>query len=191
MSETRSTKLAIVGAGPGGYAAAFMAADLGIEVTLIDVEPNPGGTCLYRGCIPSKALLHVAKIINDAKEAVHWGLKFEDPELELDRLRASTREVVEQLTGGLGQLCKARKVQYLQGRASFLDSNTLEVFGENLHVQLRAEHTIIAAGSRPALFGPLIDSPRMMNSTNALLLPDVPETLLVIGGLLNASDPRV
>ncbi len=182
MTEIRRTKLAIIGAGPGGYAAAFLAADLGIEVALIDVEPNPGGTCLYRGCIPSKALLHVAKIINDAKDAVHWGLKFAEPELELSRLRNSTQDVVNQMTGGLGQLCKTRKVQYIQGRATYLDSNTLEIFGENMHFHLQAEHTIIAAGSRPALFGPLIDSPRMMNSTTALQLPDIPQDMLVIGG---------
>lgn len=182
MSETVKTQVAVIGAGPGGYAAAFLAADLGIEVTMIDVEPNPGGTCLYRGCIPSKALLHVAKVISDAREALHWGLRFSEPEIELEKLRSSTADVVKQMTGGLGQLCKARKIKYVQGRASFLDSNTLEVFGENLHTQISAEHTIIAAGSRPALFGPLIDSPRIMNSTNALLLHEIPKTLLVIGG---------
>lgn len=182
MNETVKTRVAVIGAGPGGYAAAFLAADLGLDVTVIDVEPNPGGTCLYRGCIPSKALLHVAKVISDAREALHWGLRFSEPEIELEKLRSSTADVVKQMTGGLGQLCKARKIKYVQGRASFLDSNTLEVFGESIHTQISAEHTIIAAGSRPALFGPLIDSPRIMNSTNALLLHDIPKTLLVIGG---------
>ena len=183
MIETLNTNTAVIGAGPGGYAAAFHAADLGLDVTLIDVEANPGGTCLYRGCIPSKALLHVAKLITDSREAAEWGLTFGPPEMDLEKVRQKTQSVVQQMTGGLGQLCQARKVRYLQARASFLDSKTLAIFHQDGSEDvLRAEHTIIASGSRPVLFGPLIDSPRLMNSTNALQLEEIPDTLLVVGG---------
>lgn len=181
MSDRVKTQVAVVGGGPGGYAAAFKAADLGMEVTLIDTEKNPGGTCLYRGCIPSKALLHVAKLMRTPEEAAHWGVHFEPPRMDLDIVRKSTADVVQKLTGGLGQLCKARKINFLQGRASFLDSNLIEVFLEDDIIRLEAGHTILAAGSRPAIFGPLIDSPRIMNSTNALTVPDIPRTMLVIG----------
>jgi dihydrolipoamide dehydrogenase len=183
MTETLATHVAVVGAGPGGYAAAFHAADLGMDVTLIDVETNPGGTCLYRGCIPSKALLHVAKLINDTREAAEWGLTFGAPEMNLEKVRQKTHSVVEQMTRGLGQLCQARRVRYLQARASFLDSKTLAIFHQDGSEEvLHAEYTIIASGSRPTLFGPLIDSPRLMNSTNALQMEEIPDTLLVVGG---------
>ena len=117
-----SAQLVVIGAGPGGYAAAFAAADLGMQVALVDTEPNPGGVCLYRGCIPSKALLHVAKVISEAKHASAWGITYPDPTIDLDRLRAFKNGVVEKLTGGLGQLSKQRKVTYIQGRASFVDN---------------------------------------------------------------------
>src|SRR5438105_5564669 len=112
-----STQLAIVGGGPGGYAAAFLAADLGLSVALIDPEDNPGGVCVYRGCIPSKALLHVAKVIEDARQASTWGVRFNEPAVDLDQLRAFKNRVVGRLTSGTGQLVKHRKVQYLQGMA--------------------------------------------------------------------------
>lgn len=183
MSETITTQVAVVGGGPGGYAAAFMAADLGLDVVLVDTEENPGGTCLYRGCIPSKALLHVAKLIGDAREAKHFGVTFAEPQIDLDRVRAATREVVAKMTGGLGQLVKARKIRYVRGRANFIDPVSLSIYESDVSEDvLRFEHCILACGSRPALFGPLIDSPRIMNSTDALELPDVPEELLVIGG---------
>ncbi len=183
-SETVQTQLAVIGAGPGGYAAAFMAADLGTQVTLIDVEPNPGGTCLYRGCISSKALLHVAKLITDAREARAYGLTFQDPDIDLDRVRASVNLVIKHLTGGLGQLSKARKIHYIQGRASFTDSQTLLVVNDDGDERIVAfDKCIIASGSRPAIPDEfLIDSPRLMTSTTALELPDIPTTLLVIGG---------
>ncbi|MCC6145170.1 MAG: FAD-dependent oxidoreductase, partial [Candidatus Hydrogenedentes bacterium] len=175
MSSNQSTQVAVLGGGPGGYAAAFMAADLGLEVTLIDVEDNPGGTCLYRGCIPSKALLHVAKVINESRESSHFGLKFGEPEIDLDRVRAATEGVVQQMTGGLGQLVKARKINYLKGRGNFVNSKNLVVTSaDGKQIKLAAEYTIIAAGSRPAQFGPLIESERIMNSTGALKLTDIP-----------------
>ena len=183
MSETLTTQLAVVGGGPGGYAAAFMAADLGLDVVLVDTEENPGGTCLYRGCIPSKALLHVAKVIADAKELSHFGVDFGAPKIDLDRVRAATQQVVNQMTGGLGQLVKARKIRFVRARANFIDPTSLSLFESDISEDvLKFEHCILACGSRPVRFGPLIDSPRIMNSTDALELQDIPEELLVVGG---------
>src|SRR5512134_1349554 len=122
-----TTRLAVIGAGPGGYAAAFYAADRGMQVTLIDPAPNPGGVCLYRGCIPSKALLHVAEVINEARHAEAWGVAFGAPKIDVGKVRAFKTKVVNQLTGGLGQLSKQRKITYVQGRAAFVDARTLEV----------------------------------------------------------------
>ena len=110
-------KIAVIGGGPGGYAAAFLAADLGMNVTLIDREVNPGGVCLYRGCIPSKALLHIAKLIDEAKHATNWGITYQAPQIDLDRMRSFKEGVVKKLTGGLGQLSRQRKVTYIQGNA--------------------------------------------------------------------------
>ena len=182
MSE--STQLAVIGAGPGGYAAAFYAADLGMQVTLIDPSPNPGGVCLYRGCIPSKALLHVADVLNEAKHAEAWGIAFGSPKIDLDRLRGFKTKVVDQLTGGLGQLSKQRKITYVQGTASFKDATTLHVEKEGGETDtLTFEHAIIATGSHPTKVpGLSIDSPRVMDSTSALDLPDIPKSLLVVGG---------
>ena len=179
-----TTQVAVIGGGPGGYAAAFAAADLGLKVTLIDLDKNPGGTCLYRGCIPSKALLHAARILSESRDAKHWGIKFGKPEIDLERLRTATGEVVAKMTGGLGQLAKARKVTYVQGRAGFLDSTSLRVHFENGDSQeVGFEHAIIASGSRPATVPSLmLESKRMMNSTDALELKTLPKTLLVIGG---------
>src|SRR3989337_1297274 len=123
--------IVIIGAGPGGYAAAFLAADLGMNVTLIDKEKNPGGVCLYRGCIPSKALLHVAKLINETHEAKDWGIEFTEPKIDLDKLRNWKSSVVSKLTGGLGQVSRLRKINYIQGTASFINSSTLEIKKEN------------------------------------------------------------
>src|SRR5881227_3818581 len=125
--KTNSTQLAVIGAGPGGYAAAFLAADLGMKVTLIDPEPNPGGVCLYRGCIPSKALLHIAKLIDESRHAKNWGIEFAEPRINIARLRSFKEGVVNKLTGGLGQISKLRKVQYIRGEASFENSTTVKV----------------------------------------------------------------
>jgi dihydrolipoamide dehydrogenase len=184
MAETSNLNIAVIGAGPGGYAAAFLSADLGMKVTLIDEEVNPGGVCLYRGCIPSKALLHVAKVIDESRNAKAWGIEYGDPKIDLTRLRSWKEGVVKKLTGGLGQLSKQRSVQYVRGRASFENSNTLRVTkvggGEET---LTFDRIIIATGSRPAVIPSLkLDSPRVMDSTGALDLADLPRTLLVIGG---------
>src|SRR6266576_6218761 len=130
MADNTSLHIAVVGGGPGGYAAAFLAADLGLTVTLIDPEVNPGGVCLYRGCIPSKALLHVADVLNEARHAEAWGVAFGAPKIDVARLRAFKTKVVNQLTGGLGQLSKQRKITYIQGTAGFRDARTLEITRE-------------------------------------------------------------
>ncbi len=181
----QTTQVVVIGAGPGGYAAAFYAADLGMQVTLIDPEVNPGGVCLYRGCIPSKALLHVAEVINEARHAEAWGIAFGAPKIDVDRLRGFKTKVVNQLTGGLGQLSKQRKITYIQGTAGFRDARTLEITreGRSETETLAFEHAIIATGSRPSRVpGLTIEDPRLMDSTGALELPDVPSSLLVVGG---------
>jgi dihydrolipoamide dehydrogenase len=181
MADT--TQVAVLGAGPGGYAAAFYAADLGMQVTLIDEEKNPGGVCLYRGCIPSKALLHVAKVIDEAKHANAWGVSFTEPKLDLDKLRGFKQSVVDKLTGGVGQVAKLRKVRFLQGRATLTGPRSMSVAGPGGTTELQFEHCILATGSSPTRIPSLsLDSPRMLDSTSALDLPDVPKALLVIGG---------
>jgi dihydrolipoamide dehydrogenase len=178
------THVAVIGGGPGGYTAAFYAADLGMQVTLIDNEKNPGGVCLYRGCIPSKALLHVAKVLDESKHASHWGIEFGEPKVDVNKLRAYKNSVVEKLTSGTGQVAKMRKVNYIQGRASIVDAKTLKVAtaggGEET---VTVDYTILALGSLPTKIPSLsIDSPRVIDSTGALDLPEIPRTLLVIGG---------
>jgi dihydrolipoamide dehydrogenase len=179
-----STQVVVIGAGPGGYAAAFRAADMGLQVTLVDPQPNPGGVCTYVGCIPSKALLHVAKVISEAHHASAWGITYGEPKIDVNKLRAFKANVVQKLTGGLGQLVKHRKVAYLQGMASFVDARTIKVDLTNGGAEtVTFEHAIIASGSRPAAVpGLSIDSPRVMDSTGALDLPDIPNSLLVVGG---------
>jgi len=184
MADNTSLHIAVVGGGPGGYAAAFLAADLGLKVTLIDPEVNPGGVCLYRGCIPSKALLHVAKLIEESEQAKNWGIEFSAPKIDLPKLRAWKEGVVKRLTGGLGQLSKQRKVQYIQGKASFESSTKLRVSkADGSQESLTFDRVLLATGSRPAVIPTLnIDSPRMLDSTGALDLQDIPKTLLVVGG---------
>ena len=178
------TQLAVIGAGPGGYVAAFRAADLGVDVTLVDQEANPGGVCLYRGCIPSKALLHVAKLLNETKEAEQWGVKFSKPKIDLAQLNAWKESVVGKMTGGLGQLVKARKIDYLQGTARFVDARTLRVQkSEGDPVDLQFEHAILATGSRPIVMPTFdIGSSRVIDSTAALALEEIPKSMLVVGG---------
>src|ERR1700678_114217 len=181
---TQKLRVAVVGGGPGGYAAAFLAADLGMNVTLIDPEINPGGVCLYRGCIPSKALLHVAKLIDESRHAKNWGIDYADPNIDLPRLRSWKEGVVKKLTAGLGVLSKQRKVEYIQGRAAFENPNTLRVSrASGSEDSLTFDRIVIATGSRPAIIPSLkLETSRMMDSTSALDLSEVPGTLLVIGG---------
>ena len=178
------TDLVVIGAGPGGYAAAFYAADRGLSVALIDRELNPGGVCVYRGCIPSKALLHVAKVIDEAAHAASWGVAFGAPKIDVDKLRAYKDKVVAQLTSGTGQLTKARKIKYLRGTATLQGPTTLEVaLLDGGTEQVTFGHAIIAVGSQPARVpGLSLDSPRFLDSTGALNLENVPKSLLVVGG---------
>jgi dihydrolipoamide dehydrogenase len=178
-----SVQVAVLGAGPGGYAAAFYAADLGMQVALIDEEKNPGGVCLYRGCIPSKALLHVAKVVDEARHAGNWGVTFAEPSIDVNRLRAYKQGVVDKLTAGVGSVAKLRKVKFIQGRATLTSPKSLKVAGASGETELQFEHLILATGSHPTKIPSLsLDSPRMMDSTSGLELPDVPKSLLVIGG---------
>lgn len=179
-----NSQLVVIGAGPGGYAAAFYAADLGLNVTLIDPAKNPGGVCLYRGCIPSKALLHVAKLITESEEAKNWGIEFDRPKINLDQLRNFKNRVVDKLTGGLGILSKQRKINYIQGKASFINSSKLKIEKvDGSTEELQFEKCIIAIGSVISTIPSLqLDSSRLLNSTTALDLPAIPKSLLVIGG---------
>jgi len=182
--DTKKLRTAVVGGGPGGYAAAFLAADLGLQVTLIDPEVNPGGVCLYRGCIPSKALLHIAKLIEESQQAKNWGIEFAAPKIDLERLRTWKESVIKRLTGGLGQLSKQRHVEYVQGRAAFENSTTLRISKPDAtETVLSFDRIILATGSRPAIVPAFkLDSPRLMDSTGALNLEDIPASLLVVGG---------
>jgi dihydrolipoamide dehydrogenase len=179
------TELAVIGGGPGGYAAAFLAADLGIRVVLVDQEARLGGVCLLRGCIPSKALLHVAKTMAEAKHLAEWGIRFSEPKIDLDAVRARKEKVIANLTSGLAQLSKKRKVRVIRARARFQDSQTLglePVDGQTPEDdRVRFEHCILATGSSSI---PLLDlsTDRVMDSAGALELADVPESLLVVGG---------
>ncbi len=184
MSENKIHELVIIGAGPGGYRAAFMAADLGLSVTLVDPEINPGGVCLYRGCIPTKALLHLAKIKKDAEHASEMGINFTVSEVDVEKVRNWKNSVVKKLTGGLGQLVKARKINYIRGFARFLDSKTLEIEESKGGKQKIAfRNAIIATGVKPIhLPGIDMENPLIMNSAESLELNNIPGSLLVIGG---------
>ena len=183
MTEKSSeTDVVVIGAGPGGYAAAFHAADSGLKTTLVDRRERPGGVCLYVGCIPSKALLHVAQLLSDAKHAKQFGIHFGDPEIDLEALRAWKGEVVDKFTGGLAQLADLRGVEFVRGRATFEDSTTLGLEDSEVS-RIKFKHAIVATGSRPLGIPEIeIESDRVVDSTGALELQEVPEKLLVVGG---------
>ena len=185
MSEqVTHAQLVVLGGGPGGYPAAFEAADHGMKVVLIDQDPRPGGVCLNRGCIPSKALLHIAKLINETRESHEWGITFDAPKIDLDKVRGFKDSVVTKLTGGIKQLCDARGVTLIQARGEFENSNTLNLkHADGSTSKLTFDKCIVAVGSRPAMpkFLDLGDD-RIMDSTGALNLVDVPEKLMVVGG---------
>lgn len=176
--------LVVLGGGPGGYAAAFMAADLGMEVTLVEKDTRLGGTCLLRGCIPSKALLHVGRVVAEVREMQDWGVHFSAPKIDIDAVRDRKEKVIDALTGGLAQLAKRRNVKVVQGQGMFTASNTLEVIQQDAGSQkITFDHCILASGSRPARIPAFdIGSSRVMDSTGALQLEDIPESLLVVGG---------
>jgi dihydrolipoamide dehydrogenase len=182
--SNRPVQVAVVGGGPGGYAAAFRAADHGLSVVLIDPEENPGGVCLYRGCIPSKALLHAAKVLDDAREASQFGIRFPEPEIDLEALRNFKTGVVDKLTGGLGQLTRRRDIRHVQGLAGIVGPHTLEIDkADGSKESVACENIILATGSKPMRPpGLSIDSLEVMDSRRALALNDIPDSLLVIGG---------
>ncbi|NBW96328.1 MAG: dihydrolipoyl dehydrogenase [Planctomycetia bacterium] len=176
--------LVVLGGGPGGYAAAFMAADLGMQVTLVERDERLGGTCLLRGCIPSKALLHVGRVLAEAREMEAWGIHFDRPAIDIDILRGRKEKVISTLTGGLAQLAKRRNVSIVHGTARFTSSSSLEITTPGGPSQtLTFDHCILASGSRPARIAAFdLPTPRVMDSTKALEMADVPASLLVIGG---------
>ena len=169
-------KIVVLGGGPGGYAAAFLAADKGMNVTLIDTGNKPGGVCLHRGCIPSKALLHIAHLINETKEAKTWGIDFGEPKIDLDGVRNWKNKVIDKMATGLTQLCKQRKVEFVSAKGNFKDSNTIEANGKLYSF----DHCILSTGSRPAQ--PFKNISPLIDSTDALELKSIPKRLLVVGG---------
>jgi dihydrolipoamide dehydrogenase len=175
--------VAVVGGGPGGYSAAFRCAELGLETVVIDADRRLGGACLFEGCIPSKALLHVAAVLSEAERAKEWGVDFGEPRISLDPLRKWKQErVVGKLARGLSSVAKAKGVAVVGGRAVFEDASTLRIEGDTLR-KIRFKHAIVATGSEPSpLPGVALTSERVMDSTAALELPEIPERLLVIGG---------
>lgn len=180
---TQETEVLVIGGGPGGYAAAFRAADLGLEVTIVDEEARPGGTCLFRGCIPSKTLLFMTELIHDAHRAADMGVRFGGPQVELEALRAWKDRVIDQLANGLETLSSRRNVQLVQARATFESSDRVRLQGSEI-TRFKYRHAILATGSRPI---PLTgvefkEGGRVMDSTGALALTEIPETLLVVGG---------
>ena len=180
------TQVVVLGGGPGGYAAAFLAADLGMKVTIVDAEPRLGGVCLLRGCIPSKALLHVAKVMSETKELGGWGLKFAPPQIGVDALRARKEKVIDTLTGGLKQLAKRRKVEVIQARGTFESSTRLRLDRIDKPGEVDCWISSIAswppARARCVCRRSILPTKRIMDSTGALELPDIPESLLVVGG---------
>lgn len=181
MSEIK-TQLVVLGAGPGGYSAAFRAADLGIDTVLVDARATLGGVCLNVGCIPSKALLHVAKVIKEAKHLSSHGVSFGEPEIDLDKVRGWKDSVVSQLTKGLSGMSKMRKVQHVQGFGKFTGSNTLEVTGDTGTTTITFDNAIIAAGSEPVSLPFIPQDDRVIDSTGALEMKDIPGKMLVLGG---------
>ncbi len=182
MSEVTQYDVLVLGGGPGGYTAAFRAADLGLSVCLVEKEERLGGVCLNVGCIPSKTLLHAATVIEEAAHAAAFGVDFAPPRVDLDRLRAKKNEVIGQLTSGLDGLCKARKITRLTGKGVFKDHSTLLVSGPGGEQEVQFVNAIIATGSRPFALPNIPADPRIWDSTDALLLSQVPKRLLIIGG---------
>lgn len=178
-----SYDVAVIGAGPGGYAAAFQAADLGLHTVLIDEDPQLGGTCLLRGCIPSKALLHAAHLLTDTQEASDWGIHFDKPCVDLETFRGRVQAIIAKLTKGVRTLAQSRKVEVIHARAMLKDATTLRLSGPTAPEELAFAHAILATGSQPLLPASLkLSDPRVMDSTGALQLTDIPARLLVVGG---------
>ncbi len=183
MIKSIHSEIVVMGAGPGGYAAAFRAADLGKKVLLIDKDPTLGGVCLNRGCIPSKALLHISKVMDEASHLSSMGVTYGKPDIDLDAIRAHKDKIVAQLNGGIAQIAKARKVESIRGTATFKSNSELKVETEDSDISVSFDKCIIATGSTSAMIpGVPADHPSVLTSRTALDLVDIPERLLVIGG---------
>ena len=183
MTQLKHYEIVVIGAGPGGYAAAFRAADLGKRVLLIDRDNELGGVCLNRGCIPSKALLHISKVMSEAEHLSKMGVTYSKPAIDIDQVRAHINKIVSQLNGGIAQMAKARKVDTIQGLAAFKSNSELNIETEDGHISISFDKCIIAAGSTSAMIpGVPNDHPSILTSKTALDLVDIPEKLLVIGG---------
>lgn len=181
-ASDKNTPLLVIGAGPGGYTAAFYASDLGLDVTLVDPNAHPGGTCLYNGCIPSKTLLHAARILAEARDAQTLGITFGHPQIDLDKLRRQKDNIIAQLANGLGQLTRQRRIKYIQGRARFLDSHTAEIEkSDHSREILTFEKAILATGSKPHALPHAPPSRHILDSTTALALEEIPSSLLIVG----------
>jgi len=182
MSQEISVDVAVLGGGPGGYTAAFRAADLGLSVCLIEKAERLGGVCLNVGCIPSKTLLHAAAVIEEAEEVKDFGITFAAPKIDIEALKTKKNAVINQLTTGLNGLCKARKIVRVVGAGSFKDKTTLSVIGDNGQTDISFKNAIIATGSHPFAIPGAPDDPRIWDSTDALALESIPKKLLIIGG---------
>ena len=183
MTGTKHAEIVVIGAGPGGYAAAFRASDLGKQILLIDKDPTLGGVCLNRGCIPSKALLHISKVMDETKSLAKMGVTYGEPKIDLEAIRAHKDKIVSQLSGGITQMAKVRNVETIQGSATFKSNSELNIETENGHVSVSFDKCIIATGSTSAMIpGVPADHPSVLTSRTALDLVDIPERLLVIGG---------
>tara|TARA_B100000003_G_scaffold147511_1_gene132821 strand:- start:6750 stop:8177 length:1428 start_codon:yes stop_codon:yes gene_type:complete len=183
MANKHHAEIVVIGSGPGGYAAAFRASDLGKKTILIDRDPELGGVCLNRGCIPSKALLHIAKIIEDAKSIESAGVVYNSPSIDFNKVQNHKNKIVSQLNSGIAQMAKARNVETLQGIATFKSDTVLDVTSGQSSIEVAFDKCIIAAGSRASSFpGAPMDHPSVLTSRTALTLEDVPEKLLIIGG---------
>jgi len=183
MVESKHAEIVVIGAGPGGYAAAFRAADLGKKVILIDKDPTLGGVCLNRGCIPSKVLLHISKVMDEASHLSKMGVTYSEPEINLDAIRAHKDKIVSQLNSGIEKMATARKVEWVRGKALFNSNSELNVINDDGEIKISFDKCIVAAGSVSATIpGVPADHPSVLTSRTALELVDIPERLLVIGG---------
>ena len=182
MQSEYDYDLIVLGAGPGGYAAAFRASDLGLNVALVERNPDLGGVCLNVGCIPSKAFLHAAKILDDSKEAEISGIKFDEPEIDLSKMKAWKNNIIKGLTGGLKGLAQKRNVEVVQGTATFLSKKEIEIIHDGKSKKMSSEQFIVAVGSEPAELPFLPNDPRIIDSTGALEPNKVPSNILIIGG---------
>ena len=183
MSKNKQVEIVVIGAGPGGYAAAFRAADLGKKVLLIDRDPNLGGVCLNRGCIPSKALLHISKVMDEAKALSKMGVSYNEPKIDIKTIREHKNRIVNQLNGGIAKMAKARAVETMEGSAEFRSNNELAVQTKEGQRVVTFKKCIIASGSSSSMIpGVLSDHPSILTSKTALDLIDIPKRLLVIGG---------